>query len=251
VYGAWSRRAGGPSLGIDLTPEGECSAACVYCQVPRTEAKKGRPLVDTGALRAELSAALAKAPAGGWADLAFAGSGEPTLAANFEACVSEVLASVRSSGFPFRIYTNGLHLGVADVERALASWKLGGGQIWVKLDAVDDAELARLWRVSLSAQAHLRRLWRFARRFPVGIQTTLVTGPGLLSFSDTAERIATELEHAVMEGAKLEGVDLLGPSREPGDRGAASGLTTPTTADLERASAIFRARLNVPVRIYT
>jgi len=250
VYGAWSRRAGGPSLGIDLTPEGECSAACVYCQVPRAEARKGRPWVDTGALGAELSAALAEPPEGGWADLAFAGSGEPTLAANFEACVGEVLARTAPAPFPLRIYTNGLHLGVAEVERALVDWALAGGQIWIKLDAVDDAVLARLWRVSLSARAHLGRIWGFAGRFPVGIQTTLVTGPGLPSFSETAEGIAAELERAVAAGAKLEGVHLLGPSREPGDRDAARGLVTPTAEDLQRASAIVRARLSVPVLVY-
>ncbi|MCL2823954.1 MAG: hypothetical protein FWD57_08185, partial [Polyangiaceae bacterium] len=32
VYSAQSRRAGGLSLGIDLTPNGFCTYSCVYCQ---------------------------------------------------------------------------------------------------------------------------------------------------------------------------------------------------------------------------
>lgn len=252
VYGAWSRRAGGPSLGVDLTPDGECSAACIYCQVPREGTTKGRPAVDLDLLRAELARAIDSPPAPGWADLVFAGSGEPTLARNFAEAAREIAEVLDRASFvvPRRIYTNGLHLGAEDVSLALSSWIGSGGEVWVKLDALDDAGFERLWQVQLSAEKHLRRIWSFARHQTIGIQASILQGEGLPPVEELAERLADLLALALRGGANFIGVHLLAPSRPPGDVRAARGYLPATPSELEAAAQIVRARTDLTVAVF-
>jgi hypothetical protein len=164
--------------------------------------------------------------------------------------MDEILGALEAASFraPRRLYTNGLHLGVADVEAALARWLAAAGEIWVKLDAVDDDALEAIWRVRLDAAAHFGRVWRFASVHPIGIQTTLVRAPGLPTFDEMAARIADELARALGLGARIHAVHLLAASRQPGDRSA--NACPPTVDELERAGRIVRARVPLPVRTY-
>lgn len=252
VYGAWSRRAGGPSLGVDLTPDGECSVSCVYCQVPREGPKRGRPDVDLALLRTELQRAVECAPAPGWADLVFAGSGEPTLARNFCEAVREIADVLDSASFsaPRRVYTNGLHLSSADVVQGLSTWSLSGGEIWVKLDAVDDAGIERVWRVRLPAEQHLQRIWAFARNRAIGIQASMLRGGGLPPIDQAADRLASTLAEAIRSGANLIGVHLVGPSRPPGDPEAARDFVPATAPELEAAARVVRAATGLSVSVF-
>jgi wyosine [tRNA(Phe)-imidazoG37] synthetase (radical SAM superfamily) len=219
--------------------------------VPRPEAAKGRPVVDVAQLRSELIRALACPPDTGWADLAFAGSGEPTLCANFDEATGAILEALEAAGFraPRRIYTNGLHLGIGEVEDALAKWTECGGEVWVKLDACDDDTIERVWRVKLSAEAHLSRVWKFALRCPVGIQATIVRGAGLPDVGDLARRLSQELEHAVRLGAKIQKVHVLSPTRRAGDAEASSDIVPASREELERIAEVLKKA--VPVGIET
>ncbi len=253
VYGAWSRRAGGASLGVDLTPDGACSIDCVYCQVPRQGLARGRPTVDIEALRFELERALSLPPDTGWADLALAGSGEPTFAVNVGLALAAIAAILDRAGFdrPRRLYTNGLHLAQSDVEAAVIQWlDCPYGQVWAKLDALDDGALERIWQVRIPARAHLARLWTFAARHPVSLQSTLVSAPDLPSIEDTARLLGAEVRRALDAGARILAMHLLSPSRKPGNPAVAGGIQPAAVAQLAVAAEILRAIVPIPIATY-
>ena len=100
VYAVVSRRARGLSIGVNLNPDKACNFDCPYCQVDRG-VPGGPAAVDVALLADELAALLGlvrdgtlwdRAPFDSAArelrrvsDIAFAGDGEPTLAAEFAA----------------------------------------------------------------------------------------------------------------------------------------------------------------------
>jgi len=256
VYAAMSRRAGGASLGIDLTPGKECSLACVYCQVPRARAgpTRNRPAVDLKRLRRELDIMLRSPPDSGWADLAVAGSGEPTLALNFEQALDRILEASAEASFanPLRIYTNGLHLEKGSVRRALAKWTNQSGEVWVKLDALSDEMCAKLWRRKVTPAAHVARIWRFAEEQPIGIQTTIMRGEGMVCLETLAHQLAAVVSWGLALGAKFHGIQLVSPTRPAGDLAAvrAARLTPASRDELEVVARILETELGLPVQAF-
>jgi wyosine [tRNA(Phe)-imidazoG37] synthetase (radical SAM superfamily) len=251
VYVAMSRRSGGLSVGLDLTVSGECSLACIYCQVPRNRPVHGRPVVDVARLAEELEQTLGADPSR-YADVVLAGGGEPTLAMNLGEVLAEVQRVCGRTGFskPRRIYTNGLHVAAPAVERALVDWAAHGGEVWVKLDTVNEPVLLRLWRTKLTVAVHVAGIWDLAKRCPIGIQTMMMTGPGLDSIEQTAEQLAAAIETGLALGAKVRQVQLIAPSRPPGNPSAAEGVVPATAEDLRAAARVIGARTSLPVAIY-
>lgn len=251
VYVASSRRSGGLSVGVDLTVSGECSLACLYCQVPRNRPVHGRPVVDVARLSEELEATLA-AGCDRYADVVLAGGGEPTLASNLGAVLREVEAVCQRSGFvgPRRIYTNGVHVATAAVQDALVDWAERGGEIWVKLDTVSEPTLLHLWRTKLNVAVHVAGIWDLAERCQIGIQTMMMRGPGLLPIDETAQKIAAAIAEGLALGAKIACVQLIAPSRPPGDPIAAAGIVPASRDELEAAARIVREKTSLPVSIF-
>jgi wyosine [tRNA(Phe)-imidazoG37] synthetase (radical SAM superfamily) len=251
VYVAMSRRSGGLSVGVDLTVSGECSLACIYCQVPRNRPVHGRPVVDVTALAKELEATLSSGP-NTYADVVLAGGGEPTLAMNLAEVLAEVERVCRRTGFakPRRIYTNGLHVATPAVQDALVAWSNGGGEIWVKLDTVNEPVLLHLWRTKLTVAVHVAGIWDLAQRCPIGIQTMMMTGPDLDSIEQTARQLAIAIEAGLALGAKVNEVQLIAPSRPPGNPAAAGAIVPASREDLEAAARTIRERTSLPVAIF-
>jgi wyosine [tRNA(Phe)-imidazoG37] synthetase (radical SAM superfamily) len=251
IYVANSRRSGGLSVGVDLTVSGECSLACLYCQVPRNRPVHGRPLVDVARLSNELEATLVSGP-DRYADVVLAGGGEPTLAMNLAEVLGEVERVCERTGFakPRRIYTNGLHVATQAVQIALVDWASRGGEIWVKLDAVSEQVLLHLWRTRLTVAVHVAGIWDLAKRCPIGIQTMMMRGPGLLPIQETARQIAAAIAEGLALGAKVKEVQLIAPSRPPGDPVAAKGIVPASAGELEEAARIVRETTALPVVIF-
>jgi hypothetical protein len=197
---------------------------------------------------------LRSAPDPGWADLAVAGSGEPTLAVNFEQALDRILATAAKAAFagPKRIYTNGLHLEKRTVRRALENWTNQSGEIWVKIDALSDEMCAKLWRRRVTPAAHVARIWKFAQEQPVGIQTTMMRGEGMVCPETLAHQIAGVVSWGLALGAKFRGIQLVAPVRPAGDPAAlrAAQLTPARAEDLQVAARILEAELNVPVQVF-
>jgi wyosine [tRNA(Phe)-imidazoG37] synthetase (radical SAM superfamily) len=252
VYVVRSRRTGEVSIGVDLTPNGACPLACDYCQVQRAARTTPAP-VDLAVVREELSAALAEL--GGVAgDLAFAGSGEPTWPSEFPAALqlARELVGRLPRRFPVRVFTCGATLDREPVALALKDLaRSGDGEIWVKLDAWDEATHQRFWSTRGQAE-HERRVADFGRRVPVVLQTMLVHRPDGVTVEETASGLAAAVGRLLAAGCRVERVVLSTLFREPGDPHVAlSALTGPEVARVADAIRATGANVVIPESLST
>lgn len=138
VYGPVRSWRVGNSLGIDLLfTSSICSFQCVYCQLGKIldHTLERKIYVPTEKVLADLKASL-------WQDadiITFSGNGEPTLALNLAEVIREVK---RFTGKPVMVLTNATTLGDPQVRADLAA----ADKVFCKLDAADDALLARVNR---------------------------------------------------------------------------------------------------------
>jgi wyosine [tRNA(Phe)-imidazoG37] synthetase (radical SAM superfamily) len=242
VYVVRSRRTGDVSIGVDLTPNGACPLACDYCQV-RRQARATPGPVDLQLVRQELSAALSElGPVAG--DLAFAGSGEPTWPAEFPAALelARELVGRQPRRFPVRVFTCGATLERESVARALAVLVgSGDGEVWVKLDAWDEATHRRFWGTH-GQDEHERRVATFGSTTPVVLQTMLVHRPDGGRVAEIASGLAGAVGRVVAAGGKVERVVLSTLFREPGESrlelSAMSGAEVALVADAIRAVGV-------------
>lgn len=227
VYPVLSRRAGGVSVGINLSPNNACNWHCAYCQVPglvRGEA----PPIDLVKLEAELTGFLADLASGrfmerhvpeGWRtvrDIAVSGNGEPTSSRQFALVVS-LLGRVRDAtglgGTPIRVITNGSLVGRAYVQEGLRRLGRLGGEVWFKVDAGLLEDMRRINGVALAPAAVVRNLARCAGLCPTWVQTCLFRWDGV---SPDEEAMLAYLEVLTAVGVeRLQGVLLYGVARQP------------------------------------
>lgn len=218
VYLVRSCRTGRPSIGIDLTPGGACPFACDYCQVPRAVRAATPDPIDESRLGQELHSALEQF---GFlaADVAFAGSGEPTWSPQFAGAlgIARRLATQRPRQIPVRVLTSGVTLGRADVASALADLvRSGDGEVWVKLDGWDEPSFRRAACVRGYVEHELRVL-RFARTTPIVLQTMLVHRRDGPPIDEAATGLAAAVERLVSAGGAIRRVVLSTLFRPPGD----------------------------------
>jgi hypothetical protein len=120
VYAVLSRRAGGVSIGVNVSTNHACNWRCVYCQVPGL-VRGTSPPVDLDILEQELKSTLEAARRGELfdrgdakeapevVDVAFSGDGEPTTSPDFGGAVERVGKVLREAGLslPVILITNG------------------------------------------------------------------------------------------------------------------------------------------------
>ena len=251
VYAVRSRRAGGVSLGVDLTPNGACGFRCVYCDVEGLVDRDG-PELDVAALGAELDEAFAAVADPGWAEragipsgdagpksLCISGRGEPTRQFSFREAL-EVIASRAAGRVPrLALLTNGADLSNKRVREGLAHLAGAEGEIWFKLDSAT-REGQRATNGSDLILRHVRNALRVAcETCPTWIQTALFTRGG--SPMSDAERAAylAFLGDQKRSGLPLAGVQLYGTNR-PSAR--------PEAAELGDVDPAFAAALADDVR---
>lgn len=172
VYAVRSRRAGGISIGINLSPNRHCNWRCLYCQVEGL-ARGASPACDLELLARELEAALARFAADEIRDIAFSGDGEPLSCPNVgeaAAVVAEVCRR-RKLHVPVRVITNGSYLLKPEAQRALQMLAGAGGEIWVKLDAGAREDMRRVNGAALRPEQWLARWTAAARILPAWVQT--------------------------------------------------------------------------------
>jgi wyosine [tRNA(Phe)-imidazoG37] synthetase (radical SAM superfamily) len=239
VYAVRSRRSGGVSIGVDLTPAGACPLACDYCQVPRRERVTSIDRVELARLRKELSETFDDLLRRGErpVDVCFAGSGEPTWSPNFAAAL-EVAIDVAAGRVPVRVMTSGATLDWERVREPLAALVArGAGEVWVKLDAWDEATIARFW-ASRGQARHESRIERFSRTTPVMLQALVASRTGGPDEATTAAGLRDAIARLRREGAKIERVYLTTMHRPAGS--ADVHVRAYDDAALERVAAVIR-----------
>ena len=225
VYPVVSRRAGGVSVGINLNPNNACNWHCAYCQVPGL-VRGAAPEIDLPLLARELSGFLDELIRGRFMeehvppearvirDIAFSGNGEPTGCRNFAEIVERVVAirdAAGLSGVPIRLITNGSLVDRPAVQDALKALSRAGGEVWFKLDAGTETDIARINGVDIKPQAHARRLALCAELCPTWVQTCLFRWDGV---APTKAFMDAYVEMLKMAGtSSLKGVHLYGVAR--------------------------------------
>lgn len=238
VYPVLSRRAGGLSIGINLSPNNACNWACLYCQVPNLQ-RGASPKADTERLALELESLLMAHREGTLAerfelegdariirDLALSGNGEPTSCPNLDEVMSLIEARFLDQ-LPTQaakiLITNGSLAHQPRVRRALEHWGRLGGEIWFKLDrGLAEGRLAL--NQARSTQDQIRRsLAACLDSAPTWIQTCLVRLDGEEPSADDWAAYFNLLEEFNKPMGRLKGVLYYGLAR-PSMQGAAERL---------------------------
>lgn len=239
VYVVRSRRSGGVSIGVDLTPAGACPLACDYCQVPRRERVTAIDRVELARLRQELMETFDELIRRGErpVDVCFAGSGEPTWSPNFAAAL-EVAIDAAAGRVPVRVMTSGATLEWERVREPLSELvSRGAGEVWVKLDAWDEATIARFWASRGQARQEAR-IARFSGSTPVMLQVLVARRVGGPDLEETRRGLRDAIARILREGAKIQRVYLTTMHRPAGS--ADEHVAAYDDDDLERVASALR-----------
>ncbi len=252
VYPVVSRRSGGLSLGVNLSPTARCNFACVYCQVlgeldvrlqplerilaegdRKKDAQRFSPLIDLERLEDEVRQ-LAEMIVDGslfedsWfsqtppdkrelRDIAFSGDGEPTLSLQFPAAVERV-AKVRRElcleSSKIVLITNGTTLHAEPVRKALRVMLDNNGEIWAKLDAGTPEYYGQIARSAVSFEKVLENLTVGAREFPLVIQTCFLALHGECPSSTEVDAYTGRIQDILAAGGNLLRIQLYTVARD-------------------------------------
>ena len=201
VYPVISRRSGGLSLGLNLSPTGLCNFTCVYCQIlgaqvlaEGTPAKTSDSRVPLDILEEELRQLISSANEGTLfdqplftsvpmekrllKDIAFSGDGEPTLSPQFAETVHRVVhlrKELCEESVKIVLITNASTLHLDSIRSALACMLQNNGEIWAKLDAGTPEFYQTVARTKVPFEKICSNLIRFTQDFPVVIQTCFLS----------------------------------------------------------------------------
>lgn len=261
VYAVVSRRARGVSIGLNLNPNRACNWRCVYCQVPGLVRGKGPPL-DLALLERELEGFLDEVLRGDWMerhvpegsrrlnDLAFSGDGEPTGSPDFAAAVELAARALERRGLvgatKLVLITNGSLVHRPEVAAGIERLARAGGEVWFKLDAVDEAGQRRVNDSGTGFARQLANLERCARLCRTFVSTLALDFDGPTLDEVSVERLAEHLEGALARGAPLAGVHLYGLERVSHQPEASRLRALPADA-LEGLAKRLRARTGLDV----
>ncbi len=191
VYPVVSRRAGGISIGVNLSLDRYCNYHCIYCQVDRRDpSEQAKQPVDIPRLQAELEGTVDLVTSGQiyeapqfretptafrrLNDIALSGDGEPTAYRNFEEAVA-ACAEVRHhrglADVKLVLITNASLAHRQRVRQALALLDANGGEIWAKLDAGSEEYYQLVSRSAVPWRQILDNLRELASVRPIVIQS--------------------------------------------------------------------------------
>lgn len=254
VYAVRSRRAGGVSIGVNMSPNNACNWRCAYCQVPGLT-RGPSPAVDLDLLEAELEEVLARgargelvATADGGAelkDVAFSGNGEPTTSPDFGGAVERIGRALARAqlALPIILITNGSMLGKKPVQAAVRRLGELGGRVWFKLDRATAAGLLEVNGTPVLPARHLARLRAAAALCPTWVQSCFFTRRGEAPTSAELDAYMSAIAGLVREGTPLRGVllyTLARKSEQPGgeELGALDGPWFEALAARLRAAGV-------------
>ena len=228
VYPVISRRAGGVSIGVNLSPNNACNWHCVYCQVPNL-VRGSAPEIDISLLNTELSEFIQEILCGsfmrehvpedcrGICDVAISGNGEPTGCDQFDVVVETIVSVLRDAAFPGGInivlITNGSYVHRPPVRKGLEMMAKHGGEVWFKVDSTTDEGIVRINGVKLSPMRLRKQLKITAARCPTWIQTCMFNWDGLPPVEAEVTAYLDFLADIRRDAVSVKGVLLYGVAR--------------------------------------
>jgi wyosine [tRNA(Phe)-imidazoG37] synthetase (radical SAM superfamily) len=256
VYPVLSRRAGGISIGVNLSRDKRCNFDCIYCQVDRSIA--GHPeALNVARLREELDATVEQVTAGTiyqrepfrrvppelrrLNDIALSGDGEPTLAARFPEAVAACAEVRRRRGLDevkLVLITNASRLHLPPVAAALETLDANNGEIWAKLDAGTEGRFEQVARTSVPWRRVLDNLRRAAQARPIVVQSLFMRIDGRPPIEDEQEAYCRRLAEIVAGGGQIKLVQVYTIARPP----AEDRVGPLTAAELEALAGRIRQR---------
>lgn len=249
VYAVVSARANGLSIGVNISPTGDCSFDCVYCEVDHSRhCSKNRIDFDTMASELEQMLAFtrsgeirkhpsfAKLPA----DLtvlrhvAISGNGEPTLSPQFSAAVETVM-HVRARSRQFYkvvLITNGTGLHLPEVQLGLRCFT-SEDEVWVKLDAGTPEYAQQINRSKIPFEKTVENILQLAKRRSVTIQSLFPSINGKEPPREEIQEYANRLADLKGAGAQIQLVQIYSADR-PCRRSGISHLPLKTLSGIAR-----------------
>ncbi|MHB1036095.1 MAG: radical SAM protein [Pirellulales bacterium] len=235
VYPVLSRRAGGLSIGVNVSPGQICSFDCVYCQVNRSQQATQTP-VEVEPLAAELDEMLGLVTSGEiyrsllfrhvpepqqrLNDIAFSGDGEPTACPNFDEVVA-ACANVKRrhhlDAVKIVLITNASLLHRPTVRRALEMLDANQGEIWAKLDAGTEGYFKRVNRSPVPWRRILENITEAARVRPLVIQSLLMRINAEPPSAEEQAAYCQRLNEITGAGGRIKLVQIYTIARRPAD----------------------------------
>ena len=266
VYPVLSRRSGGISVGVNLSPGKVCNFNCLYCQVDRRELTAGesgageRGLVER--LGGELRELLETVVSGRiyeyerfdeipdslrrLNDIALSGDGEPTASECFEgACrvCGQVKDELGLDEVRIVLLTNASLLDERQVKAGLAILDEHEGEIWAKLDAGTEEYFHLINQTDISLARVLRNIQGAARVRPIVIQSLFVKVDGQRMPAEEVSAYADRLGEILAGGGQVSLVQLHTLARQPRD----SRVGSLSRAELDEIAAEITGKVAVPV----
>ena len=264
VYAVVSRRSGGVSVGLNLSPNKACNFKCVYCQAERGSSGLFTG-VDLDQLTAELNGILLAEKDGslyldapfdallpserGLRDIAFSGNGEPTAFPRFEEAVRIAAEARRAFGLhssKLVLITNAAYLDNPGVCAALRILDENNGEIWAKLDAGTEEYFQEVNRFAKPLSKIIENILTAARFRPLVIQSLWMRVNGELPAETELAAWRERLKGILAGGGRLKAIQLNTIVRNP----AESYVAPLSRSELERIAILVRSEIPVPVEIY-
>jgi wyosine [tRNA(Phe)-imidazoG37] synthetase (radical SAM superfamily) len=264
VYPVLSRRAGGLSIGVNLTLDKICNFHCVYCQVDRGQPSEPEA-VDPQRLADELDRMLKLITSGEifegtqfcntpeplrrLNDIAFSGDGEPTACPNFDEVVDVCAVARRRYGLEdlkLVLITNATLFHHPRVKRVLTTLDANNGEIWAKLDAGTEAYYELVARSQVAWQRILNNLREAALVRPIVIQTLMMRIHGESPPPAELEAYCQRLQEIVAAGGKIKLVQIHTVARRPTE----SWVAALPDAEVDAIADLVRNRTGLPVAAF-
>ena len=240
VYPVVSRRSGGVSIGINLSPSKKCNFACVYCQVNCQRLAEKKILsqlsseIDLNILRTEIEKTVKVVLSGDLFteerfhdtpkekqvlhDFAFSGDGEPTLSPNFlEAVqlVAHLRDSLVSKSVKLVLITNSTTFRTPKTIEGCDALIEKNGEIWAKLDGLNEKIYHKINRSSVPFAEILDNLMFAASRWPIKIQTMLLRYENSPPSGEDIDSYIRILDKIISSGGKIASLQLYTVARPP------------------------------------
>lgn len=232
VYPVISRRSNGLSIGVNLNPNNACNWRCIYCQVPDL-VRGTAPEIDQHQLQQEMTEFLNDVLHGDFydrhevdqsfrtiKDIAISGNGEPTSVRNFDQIIDLLGRLIDQFDLHSKLVliTNGSLVHKKTVRSGIAAMPDLQGEVWFKLDAVTNANLARINHTRLSIRKVKENLKCVSDLCLVWLQTCVFELDGQVSLHSERQAYLQFLSDLQTDGIKVEGILLYGlarPSMQP------------------------------------